>query len=68
MASVEAWNKGIIAYFTAGAAKSSPIFLSLDDEAVEEVAERFLEESVTGDPLGDFILSVRRHCISENGE
>ena len=30
MAHYEAWNRAIAAYFTVGAAKGSPIFLSVD--------------------------------------
>jgi hypothetical protein len=36
MAGFDAWNTAVVAYFTAGAAKGSPIFLSLDLEAIEQ--------------------------------
>jgi hypothetical protein len=51
-------------FLTAGAAKGSPIFLSLDLEAIEDVAARFLDEGVDGDPLLDFSKAVRRRCVS----
>jgi len=60
MASFEAWNQAIAAYFTAGAAKGSAIFLSLDAEAIEDVAARFLEDAVAGDAQRDFVSAVRR--------
>ena len=62
MAGFEAWNKALATYFTAGAAKGSSIFLSLDLEAIEDVAARFLDESVDRDPLLDFSIAVRRRC------
>jgi hypothetical protein len=68
MAGFEAWNKAVAAYFTAGAAKGSPIFLSLDLEAIEDVATRFIEERVEGDAQRDFVSAVRRRCISASGE
>jgi hypothetical protein len=40
-AQLRAWNSAIAAFFTAGAAKGSSIFLSVDQEALEDVAERF---------------------------
>ena len=64
MAGFDAWNTAVVAYFTAGAAKGSPIFLSLDLEAIEDVAARFLDEGVDGDPLLDFSKAVRRRCVS----
>lgn len=63
MADYEAWNRAIAAYFTAGAAKGSSIFLSVDQEAIEDIATGFLDEPVSGDPLDDFIEAVRRRCV-----
>jgi hypothetical protein len=68
MAEFDAWNKAIAAYFTAGAAKGSPIFLSLDLEAIEDIAARFVDEGVCGDPLLDFTKAVRRQCVSSSGD
>lgn len=64
MAHYDAWNRAIAAYVTAGVAKGSPIFLSIDTEAIEEVADRFLEEHIIGDPLPDFVGAVRRRCVA----
>jgi hypothetical protein len=66
MASYEAWNRAIIGYLTAGVPKGSPVFLSLDAEAIEEMAAEFLEESADADPLLDFRQAVRRQCVSRN--
>jgi hypothetical protein len=68
MAEFDAWNKAVAGYFTAGAAKGSPIFLSLDLDAIEDVAARFLDEGVDGDPLLDFSKAVRRRCVSSSGD
>jgi hypothetical protein len=68
MAGFDAWNKAVAAYFTAGAAKGSPIFLSLDLEAIEDVAARFLDEGLDGDPLQDFSKAVRTRCVSSSGD
>ena len=64
MADYEAWNRAIIAYFTAGVPKGSPIFLSVDSEAIEDIADRFLEEPVDADPLNDFVEAVRQCCVA----
>lgn len=64
MAHYDAWNRAIAAYVTAGVAKGSPIFLSIDSEAIEEVADRFLGGAVIGDPLPDFVGAVRRRCVA----
>ncbi len=64
MASYGAWNKAIAAYFTTGIPKGSPVFLSLDDEAIEEIAADFLEEPVACTPLEDFTRSVIAYCLN----
>jgi len=64
MASYGAWNKAIAAYFTAGLAKGSPIFLSLDDEALAEIATDFLDEQPAGEPTQDFIEAVSGYCLN----
>jgi hypothetical protein len=55
MAEYESWNAALAAYVTAGIAKGAPVFLSIDEDAIAEIAERFLPETVTRDPLEDFI-------------
>lgn len=62
MASYEAWNRAIAAYFTAGAANGSPVFLSFDSEAIDEAA-KFLDEPAAGDPPHDFTQAVRDRCV-----
>lgn len=64
MATYESWNQGLATYFTTGAAIGTPIFLSVDLEAIEEVSARFLDEPVEGDPIRDFIGAVRQRCIA----
>jgi len=64
MPNYEAWNSAIAAFFTAGAPKGSSIFLSVDQEALEDVAERFLDEQINGDPATDFVQAVRAACLS----
>lgn len=62
MASYESWNCAIATYFTSGSAKGTPIFLSVDSEAIEEIAARFLPEPVKDNPLHDFLAAVRQKC------
>lgn len=64
MAHYNDWNRAIAAYFTTNTAKGSPIFLSVDSEAIEEIAARFLDEPVTGDPLLDFVGAARHYCVN----
>ena len=65
MARYEAWNRAIVNYFTTGAAKGSPIFLSFDLEAIEDVAARFLDEAVVGNPQLDFVGAVRQRSVTQ---
>lgn len=54
MASYGEWNKSIAAYFTAGIAKGSPVFLTVDEDSLFEIAQYFMEGSVDDDPVDDF--------------
>lgn len=63
MSNYEEWNSAIENYFTAGAPKGSHIFLSLDDEAIEDIAVRFLNENVDNEPVENFLAAVRERCV-----
>lgn len=63
MADYDAWSRAVAAYFMAGAAKGTPIFLSVEAEAIEDVAERFLDEVVSDNPVEDFKAAVRDRCV-----
>lgn len=63
MASYDAWNRAIAAYFLAGAAKGSPIFLSVDDDALEDIKLGFVDEPVAEDAVHDFREAVRARCV-----
>lgn len=64
MASYGAWNRAIANYFSTGIAKGSPIFLSLDEEAICEISSDFLEDSSSSDPVQDFIDSVASAALN----
>lgn len=66
MGRYEDWNRGIALYFTSGVSKGSPIFLSLDSEAIEDVASGFLDEHVEGDAERDFLRAVRRKVLTSS--
>ena len=69
MACYESWNTAIATYFTAGARKGSHIFLSLDEEAIEDIAVEFMNEAFETDPVKDFIAAVRSKCLcTSSGE
>lgn len=63
MAEYESWNVTLAAYVTASVAKGTPVFLSIDEDAITEIAERFLPETVTRDPLEDFIRAVSARFV-----
>lgn len=63
MANYEVWNRAMVEYFIAGAPKGSHIFLSVDEEALEQIASGFLGEQTTGDPAKDFVAAVRARCL-----
>ncbi|MGD9818027.1 MAG: hypothetical protein AB7V04_04925 [Desulfomonilaceae bacterium] len=60
----ETWNNAIAAYFVSGTPKGSPIFLSLDGEAIHEIASGFLGQQIEDDPVEHFVTAVRRRVIS----
>lgn len=66
MASYDAWNRAIAAYFLAGAAKGSPIFLSVDDDAIEDVKLSFVDEPVAEEAVSDFREAIRTRCVFRN--
>ena len=63
MATYEAWNNAIIDYVTAGVAWGDTVFLSIDDDAIEEVAYGFLDKTVNGLPVDDLIDAVRSRIV-----
>lgn len=69
MPDYEAWNRAIAKYFTAGVPMGSAVFLSVDTDALEEIACEFLDASdpIT-DPVSDFISAVRDVCVQSWGD
>lgn len=63
MPDYEIWNQAIADYFTAGMPKGSSVFLSLDDEALHDIAARFLEDP-PATPVQDFLNAVVRKVCS----
>lgn len=68
MASYDAWNRAIVSYFTAGVGIGAPIFLSVDIEALEEIAAGFLDEPVADGPALDFVTAVKQRCAVPGGD
>lgn len=68
MGNYEDWNTAIADYFLAGAAKGSPIFLSLDTEAIIEIASGFLTARITENHVEDFLGAVRSRVISKKNK
>ena len=68
MGNYEDWNTAIADYFLAGAAKGSPIFLSLDTEAIIEIASGFLTDRITEGHVEDFLSAVRSRVLSKKNK
>ena len=64
MVAYESWNNAIAAYFVSGTPKGSPIFLSLDGDAIHEIASGFLGQQIEDDAVEHFVAAVRRRVIS----
>jgi hypothetical protein len=62
MASYENWNSAISSYFLAGQPQNSPVFLCLDNDAVDEIAVSFLNEEIAN-PVEDFVAAVKDRCV-----
>ena len=68
MPDYEAWNRAIASYFTAGVPMGNAVFLSVDGDALEEIAFEFLDITAgTLDTAADFVTAVRDVCVQPCG-
>lgn len=64
MADYKRWNKSIIDYVTAGVPKGQAIFLSIDGEAIDDIAHQFLKDELeSASAIDDFIRAVKKKCV-----
>jgi len=65
MATYAQWNKAIAEYFLSGLPLGSTVYLSIDDDTLTEIGDRFLKSQSVTDWVEDFLWAVRSTCIRE---
>jgi hypothetical protein len=65
MATYAQWNQAIAEYFLSGLPLGSTVYLSIDDETLTEIGDRFLKSQSVTDWVEDFVSAVRSTCIRE---
>ncbi|MCA1567585.1 MAG: hypothetical protein LC803_18435 [Acidobacteria bacterium] len=64
MATYSEWNKAIIEYFVSGLPEGSTVYLSIDEDALLDIGQRFLRPGAgSKDWVEDFLLAVRGRCV-----
>ncbi len=66
MASYQEWNKALISYFTSGLPHGMRIYLSVDNETLENTGSRFQQENISGNWVDDFLQAVRTEVIVDS--
>ncbi|MYC30856.1 MAG: hypothetical protein F4X65_12315 [Chloroflexi bacterium] len=64
MASYSEWNEAISRFLIDGAPEGEAIYLSLDEDALIEIAAEWLSEDQLSNPVLDFEAAVREACVS----
>lgn len=66
MATYIQWNNAIVRYFTANVTRGSSVFLTVNDDALREIAANFLADKVAlEDAADDFLTAVRTYIVLE---
>ncbi|HEX8088284.1 MAG TPA: hypothetical protein VF762_05495, partial [Blastocatellia bacterium] len=64
MATYSEWNKAIIQYFVGGLPAGATVYLSVDDDALVDIGQRFLQAALADkDWVEDFLSAVRARCV-----
>lgn len=65
MANYIYWNQALIIYFTSTASYGKRVYLSVDDEILEQIGQNFSQEIADGNWADDFRNAVRAEVIAE---
>jgi len=63
MASYTDWNQALISYFIDGVPRGTRIYLSVDEDVIENIGYNFTDSSVDGKWIDDFNSAVRKKVI-----
>jgi len=67
MQAYDSWNTAITQYFTANVPKGSSVFLTLNDDALRDIAAEFIGGAVSPhNASAEFVNSVRARVVSAN--
>jgi hypothetical protein len=65
MANYIYWNQALVIYFTSTASYGERVYLSVDDEILEQIGHNFSQEIADGNWVDDFRNAVRAEVIAE---
>ncbi len=57
------WNQAVISYFTTGMPQGSQIYLSVDDDVLENIGQNFLSPEIGETSCADFYAAVKKEVI-----
>lgn len=63
MTSYQEWNKALISYFTNGLPRGVRVYLSVDNEILENIGCEFKQENIFGSWADDFLQAVRAEVV-----
>jgi hypothetical protein len=69
MSTYEEWNKSLVNYFLQGVPRGSKIYLSVDEDVLEQVGQCFSSSPLNGSWVADFQAALRQKVLrQEDGE
>jgi len=57
------WNQAVISYFTTGIPQGSQIYLSVDDDVLENIGQNFLSPEIGENLCVDFYAAVKKEVV-----
>ncbi|MCC5637614.1 hypothetical protein LC593_17565 [Nostoc sp. CHAB 5844] len=65
MANYRDWNQALILYFTSGLPRGQRVYLSVDDDILERIGQKFNQKIENGNWADDFRRAVRKEVIAQ---
>jgi hypothetical protein len=63
MVNYSQWNKAIVEYFVGGLSAGATVYLSLDNNALQDIGHRYFGSEIENGPVEDFEAAVRSQCV-----
>ena len=66
MANYLQWNSAITRHLLTDCQPGDAVYLSVDEEFVISVADKYLKDKLESSPLNDLLMAVRMRCVDDN--